>query len=119
MTNEKPTKVGTAITPAIVGPKNRTDIDIKIEKTTTVVTPTTQAIIVPQNLAVIDAKIERCTSKNDTNVPASKYECEIQDTAVTYVHGNLSRVSKLTLKDLITGNYTIRLTIEEAEGVYN
>ena len=100
-------------------PVNPAVSDAKIEKPTTVGTPITQAIIVPQNLAVIDAKIERCTSKNDTNVPDSKYECEIQDTAMIYVHGNLSRVSKLTLKDLITGNYTIRLTIEEAEGVYN
>ena len=72
------------------------------------------AILVPMSGAVIDSS----TSKYDTNALELKYVCETKDTPVIYVHGNLSRLSKLKLKDLITGNYTIRLMVEEAEGVY-
>ena len=73
------------------------------------------AIPVPMSEAVIDLS----TSKDGTIVPELKYKCETKDTPLIYVHGNLSRVSKLKLKDLITSNYTIRLMVDEAEGVYN
>ena len=119
MTSEKPTTVVTPMTETIIVPMSRAVIDSSTSKDTILV-PMNEAVVdsstskVPMNESVVDSS----TSKDDTNAQGLKYECKTPDRPLIYVHGNLSRVSKLTLKDLITGNYTIRLMVEEAEGMY-
>ena len=88
-------------------------VALKVNKSPiAVVTPVTQTITLPTNKAIIDGS----SSTDDENVSELKYKWEIRKNPVAYEKETPSTDSTLTLEDLVAGNYTIRLTVEDAKG---
>ena len=79
-----------------------------------VVTPVSQIITLPTRKAIIDGS----SSTDDEDVSKLTYKWEIRKNPLAYEHEQLqSTDSTLTLDSLVAGNYTIRLTVQDSNGM--
>ena len=85
------------------------------QKPNAVVTPVSQIITLPTRKAIIDGS----SSTDDGDVSKLTYKWEIRKTPLDYPSENqeLSTDSTLTLEGLVAGNYTIRLTVSDSDGM--
>ena len=78
-----------------------------------IVTPTTQIVTLPTKKAIVDGS----SSTDDEDVSQLTYKWEIRKNPIKYeIPTQHSTDPTLTLDNLVAGNYTIRLTVTDANG---
>ena len=78
-----------------------------------IVTPPTQVVTLPTKKAIIDGS----SSTDDEDVSQLTYKWEIRKNPIKYeIPTQHSTDPTLTLDNLVAGNYTIRLTVTDANG---
>ena len=75
-----------------------------------IVVPPTQTITLPTKTAIIDGS----SSTDDEDVSKLSYKWELRQGPLAYETPIKSTEATLTLDDLVAGNYTIRLTVTDA-----
>ena len=79
-----------------------------------VITPVNQTITLPTNKATLEGS----SSKDDDDALELTYQWDIREKPNGYSHEGQSTDPTLMLDNLIAGNYTVRLTVEDTKGMY-